>query len=256
MYANVTYFPTLDNPADDPTRDVPVRAPTEAAPAWLDQAFQGCFTLLDDFLEERGLHPTQLAEVPAEAAGVRWVVEVEEARRDRRRRWWKEKFVCPRGAGHNGGQGKNNGEGLPREGRKGRGAPGSRSRRCSKAGTSSSHEDDEEQTPNEEPEFRRHPGYISPGTEKTKCNQKMRSSEDDQTPAAALPTEEPKRVAGKGKRQSEEERGAGQTPAAAAPADNMMRGRGQTPAAAAPTEDLAAEATTEEAEERRKGPLP
>ena len=60
------YIQSKLNPSDDPTRDVPVRAPSKEPAGWLDGAWHGDFSGLDAFLESLGLHPRQLAGLPDE----------------------------------------------------------------------------------------------------------------------------------------------------------------------------------------------
>ncbi|CAE8615169.1 unnamed protein product [Polarella glacialis] len=55
---------TAVNPADDPTRDRPVREPTHRLPAWWGAAAQGSFELLDASLVRCGLDPDVLSGAP------------------------------------------------------------------------------------------------------------------------------------------------------------------------------------------------
>lgn len=52
------------NPSDDPTRGVPVRAPTCAAPEWWEELSRREFANFDKFLERGRVHPSQIAELP------------------------------------------------------------------------------------------------------------------------------------------------------------------------------------------------
>ena len=60
LHPHYAYIASGDNPADDPTRMRPVRAPCFAEPLWLREAESGNFRLLDTFLKSLGLHPLQL----------------------------------------------------------------------------------------------------------------------------------------------------------------------------------------------------
>ena len=52
------------NPSDDPTRDVPLRKPSEPLPSWWESASRGDFAQLDLWLLEIGLHLDQLRGCP------------------------------------------------------------------------------------------------------------------------------------------------------------------------------------------------
>ena len=64
VYLGLLYFPTAENPADDPTRDAPLRAPVEAWPKWAEAAVRGDFAPMDEFLQKHGVDPEQLKGVP------------------------------------------------------------------------------------------------------------------------------------------------------------------------------------------------
>ena len=64
IYSFLQYVPSGDNPSDDPTRDVPLRAPVETAPAWLQAAFEGDFKLLDEHLADSKADLATLARLP------------------------------------------------------------------------------------------------------------------------------------------------------------------------------------------------
>ncbi|CAE7842292.1 unnamed protein product, partial [Symbiodinium sp. KB8] len=55
------------NPADDPTRNAPLRGPSAAAPSWWEAACLGDFGPLDIWLQGIGLHLDQLRELPPES---------------------------------------------------------------------------------------------------------------------------------------------------------------------------------------------
>lgn len=61
---NLQYIHTLDNVADDPTRDRPCREPQEAEPPWLAELCAGNFQPLDAMLHEVGLGDSQVANFP------------------------------------------------------------------------------------------------------------------------------------------------------------------------------------------------
>ncbi|CAE8587286.1 unnamed protein product, partial [Polarella glacialis] len=64
IYSVGGFLPTAVNPADDPTRDRPVRDPTHRLPAWWGAAAQGSFELLDASLVRCGLDPDVLSGAP------------------------------------------------------------------------------------------------------------------------------------------------------------------------------------------------
>lgn len=64
VYSVGAYARSADNPADDPTRGHEVRAPCIELPSWWCQACEGNFVEMDSFLEDVGLHPEQLDQVP------------------------------------------------------------------------------------------------------------------------------------------------------------------------------------------------
>ena len=55
------------NPADDPTRDVEIRAAWDNVPPWASEACLGNFAPLDAWLRERGMHLDQLRQLPPAA---------------------------------------------------------------------------------------------------------------------------------------------------------------------------------------------
>ncbi|CAE6927060.1 unnamed protein product [Symbiodinium sp. CCMP2592] len=61
------YIQSKLNPSDDPTRSAPLRCPSKLPTAWLQAALEGNFDLLDTFLWEYELHPSQLAGLPPES---------------------------------------------------------------------------------------------------------------------------------------------------------------------------------------------
>ena len=65
------------NPADDPTRKVPVRDPSTTLPSWWNEVANGEYELFDSFLRRHSVHPNQISELPDEAEllpdfGVEW----------------------------------------------------------------------------------------------------------------------------------------------------------------------------------------
>lgn len=64
LYPGHQYIASAENPADDPTRDRPIRDPEESPPFWLSAAFDGRFDELDAFLKERRADEATLARVP------------------------------------------------------------------------------------------------------------------------------------------------------------------------------------------------
>eukprot|EP00435_Cladocopium_sp_Y103_P042123 s672_g11.t1 len=64
IYSNYGFIPSLANVADDPTRELEIRAPSCDVPDWLCEAFQGRFAALDAWLEERGYDPLVVADLP------------------------------------------------------------------------------------------------------------------------------------------------------------------------------------------------
>ncbi|CAE8683129.1 unnamed protein product, partial [Polarella glacialis] len=64
IYSVGGFLLTAVNPADDPTRDRPVRDPTHRLPAWWGAAAQGSFELLDASLVRCGLDPDVLSGAP------------------------------------------------------------------------------------------------------------------------------------------------------------------------------------------------
>lgn len=59
---------TKDNPADDPTRDRPVRDPVEPLPEWASQIEAGIYESFDLWLQHQGADPMEIARLPAEPA--------------------------------------------------------------------------------------------------------------------------------------------------------------------------------------------
>lgn len=64
LYGSYGYVPSLANCVDDPTRERPLRAPEKNAPDWLVEALGGNFELFDDWLNQLGYDPQQLAGLP------------------------------------------------------------------------------------------------------------------------------------------------------------------------------------------------
>ncbi|CAE7913453.1 unnamed protein product, partial [Symbiodinium necroappetens] len=63
-YLDLMYYASAENPADDGTRNVPLRAPCEELPHWWAAALQGEFAELDAWLAERGALPQDALGLP------------------------------------------------------------------------------------------------------------------------------------------------------------------------------------------------
>ena len=87
-YLDLMYFPTAENPADDGTRNVPLRAPAEDEPAWLSAAKVGDFELLDRWLADLSATPEDALDLPPlnEIAVIREPVA---RRAEARAAWWR-----------------------------------------------------------------------------------------------------------------------------------------------------------------------
>ncbi|CAE7186827.1 RMV1 [Symbiodinium microadriaticum] len=90
IHGGYLYVRSCDNPADDPTRSVPTRAPPFSMPRWLHDAVDGNFELLDDELVKCGMDPVSLLGLPP----LENIVPVAEAPRPvpravRRRMWMR-----------------------------------------------------------------------------------------------------------------------------------------------------------------------
>ena len=64
IYGSYGYVPSLANAGDDPTRWTDVRAPAFPPPPWLKAALKGDFSLMDQWLGERGYDPLRIAQLP------------------------------------------------------------------------------------------------------------------------------------------------------------------------------------------------
>ena len=84
------YVESKRNPSDDPTRSVPIRAPCKAPAPWFADLLSGDVRKLDEFLEEAGLSPLAVSELPPESElACRAPVDLRktiELRRQRRRK--------------------------------------------------------------------------------------------------------------------------------------------------------------------------
>ena len=63
------YVHTKDNVADDPTRNLMPREPTEPEPEWWGPLMEGDFSKLDQLLEVKGLHDAAIARWPPDDVG-------------------------------------------------------------------------------------------------------------------------------------------------------------------------------------------
>eukprot|EP00439_Symbiodinium_sp_Y106_P034509 s3508_g4.t1 len=63
-YLDLMYFASAENPADDGTRNVPLRSPSDSLPVWWAAALQGDFAGLDAWLQERGALPEDALDLP------------------------------------------------------------------------------------------------------------------------------------------------------------------------------------------------
>ena len=88
-YLDLMYYASAENPADDGTRNVPLRPPTEALPSWWPAALDGDFSGLDAWLAERGSLPQDALGLPpvTELGVVRNPVAT---RREARKLWWQQ----------------------------------------------------------------------------------------------------------------------------------------------------------------------
>ena len=64
IYSFSGFTRTKFNPADDPTRGVPLRLPELEVPNWWSLACRGCFADMDAFLEQMGVSPSQICGLP------------------------------------------------------------------------------------------------------------------------------------------------------------------------------------------------
>ncbi|CAE7648407.1 Cdk10, partial [Symbiodinium necroappetens] len=87
-YLDLMYYASAENPADDGTRNVPLRTPSEELPHWWAAALQGEFAGLDAWLAERGALPQDALGLPplTELGVVRTQVT---SRKEARRSWWQ-----------------------------------------------------------------------------------------------------------------------------------------------------------------------
>ncbi|CAE7720841.1 unnamed protein product, partial [Symbiodinium necroappetens] len=87
-YLGLLYFASAENPADDGTRNVPLRKPAKEAPDWWSAACEGDFVGLDDWLAECAALPEEALELPSVAElGV--LRSPASSRRQARRDWWQ-----------------------------------------------------------------------------------------------------------------------------------------------------------------------
>ena len=63
-YLDLMYFPTAENPADDGTRNVTLRSPSEEPPSWFAAAQTGNFAPLDDWLSTLDSTPEAALDLP------------------------------------------------------------------------------------------------------------------------------------------------------------------------------------------------
>ena len=68
-YSYMQYVHTKDNVADDPTRNLMPREPTEPEPEWWGPLMEGDFSKLDQLLEVKGLHDAAIARWPPDDVG-------------------------------------------------------------------------------------------------------------------------------------------------------------------------------------------
>eukprot|EP00438_Fugacium_kawagutii_P021961 Skav208057 [mRNA] locus=scaffold1124:175499:180298:- [translate_table: standard] len=64
IYGGYGYVPSLANVGDDPTRWSEVRSPSKEPEEWLLEALAGRFSLMDQWLGERGYDPIAVAQLP------------------------------------------------------------------------------------------------------------------------------------------------------------------------------------------------
>ena len=95
-YLDLMYYASAENPADDGTRNVPLRAPREELPEWWSAASAGDFAGLDAWLAERGALPQDALGLPplAELGVVRAPVH---SRKEARESWWQRPSFRHRG---------------------------------------------------------------------------------------------------------------------------------------------------------------
>ena len=63
-YSELGYFRTSGNPADDPTRGVPIRLPSRRCPTWWKSLASGQFEEFDVWMKSMGLDPDDLSGLP------------------------------------------------------------------------------------------------------------------------------------------------------------------------------------------------
>ena len=63
-YAEVVYFETTVNPADDPTRGKAVREPRRPLPQWWSELAEGKFSEFDNWMRSHGVHPDETGGLP------------------------------------------------------------------------------------------------------------------------------------------------------------------------------------------------
>ena len=87
-YLGLLYFASAENPADDGTRNVPLRKAAKETPDWWGAACEGNFAGLDDWLAERSALPEEALELPpvAELGVLRSPAS---SRKQARRDWWQ-----------------------------------------------------------------------------------------------------------------------------------------------------------------------
>ena len=87
------YVESKRNPSDDPTRQVPIRAPCKEPAPWFADLLAGDVRKLDEFLEDAGLSPLAVSELPPESelasrapVDLRKTIELKRQRRKEKRR--------------------------------------------------------------------------------------------------------------------------------------------------------------------------
>lgn len=87
------YVESKRNPSDDPTRQVPTRAPCKEPAPWFADLLAGDVRKLDEFLEDAGLSPLAVSELPPESelasrapVDLRKTIELKRQRRKEKRR--------------------------------------------------------------------------------------------------------------------------------------------------------------------------
>ena len=88
-YLDLMYYASAENPADDGTRNVPLRAPTEELPSWWPAALEGDFVGLDAWLAARGALPQDALGLPP-VAGLGVVRRRVATRSEARKLWWQQ----------------------------------------------------------------------------------------------------------------------------------------------------------------------